>query len=465
MELEPPTTTGGDVVDPALARRLAWVTALRLVFLAVLLAAIGTFYLEGALDEHPQSHRALFAAVGAAFAATALWATWLRSGRRLATLARAQIVVDQLVWTVVVYVSGGVTSGATSFYGLTCLVGAVLAGAGGSLLAAAVGISAYLALAAGFASGALVPPPDQPHAAYVTGGAALTWPLLLNVIGVAVVALLAGYLADRLRVAGGALERAEARLERAERLALLGRLAAGLAHEIRNPLGAIAGSVEMLRDAPGLDAEDRRLFDIVERETRRLGLLVNDMMDLARPKAPDVGSVELVTLAREVVTLAAGAGRGAGGDVPVRLEAPDDATFEVRVDAAQLRQVLWNLVRNAVEVNPPGEPVRVLVDSPTPGKVRVAVEDRGPGIPDAKKALVFDEFYTTRTKGSGLGLAVVRRIVDAHAGLGMRIAVEDAVPAGTRFEVRLPLAHAGPATGPVAPPSRRSIPGLGGPSR
>ncbi len=106
------------------------------------------------------------------------------------------------------------------------------------------------------------PPPDQPAAGYELETAQLVYPLLLNALGVTVVALLAGYLAERLRLTGGALQAATRRVQVAERLAVLGRIAAGLAHEIRNPLGSITGSIEMLRESPGLSEEDKRLCDI-----------------------------------------------------------------------------------------------------------------------------------------------------------------------------------------------------------
>src|SRR5207248_1919125 len=118
------------------------------------------------------------------------------------------------------------------------------------------------------------PPRDQAAVNYVTTWDGMVYPLAVNVLGIVVVALLAGYLAERLRRTGGALAAANERALAAERLALLGRIAAGLAHEIRNPLGSISGSIEMLREAAGLSEEDRRLCDIVHREAARLNELI-----------------------------------------------------------------------------------------------------------------------------------------------------------------------------------------------
>src|SRR5690606_37354277 len=144
---------------------------------------------------------------------------------------------------------------ATSFYGLTCLVGAILIGLRGAVLAAVSGLSLFGLLCAGFALEWVRPPLDQRAASYLVEWNAIVYPLLVNGLGVVVVALLAGYLAERLRRTGGALVIANERAVAAERLAMLGRIAAGLAHEIRNPLGSISGSIELLREAPGLSDE------------------------------------------------------------------------------------------------------------------------------------------------------------------------------------------------------------------
>ena len=259
--------------------------------------------------------------------------------------------------------------------------------------------------------------------------------MLVNGIGITVVALLAGYLAERLRLTGGALEEATARAAEAERLAVLGRIAAGLAHEIRNPLGSIRGSIEMLGESPFLSNEDKELCNIVRREALRLNNLVTDMLDLSKPRKPDAEAVNVAALARDVVSLAARTERSGTGDVSVVYEGPDSETL-ARCDGAQMRQVLWNLVRNAVQASGAGVTVTVRVE-PRGKEVILSVEDRGPGIPDEAKARLFEAFYTTRSHGVGIGLAVVKRIIDEHAKMGARIEVESPASGGASFRVRL----------------------------
>jgi signal transduction histidine kinase len=286
----------------------------------------------------------------------------------------------------------------------------------------------------------LPPPADQAATGYVLGTQDLLYPLLVNALGVACVALLAGYLAERLRLTGGALQAATMRAYEAEQLAVLGRIAAGLAHEIRNPLGSITGAIDMLREGAAISDEDRRLCDIVRREAGRLNELVGDMMDLAKPRRPPKAeATDVASLARDVVALAVNAGRGA--DVAVRYEGPSGQSL-ARCDGAQLRQVLWNLVRNAIQASFAGSTVVVGVRQEA-DVVTLWVDDQGPGVPEEEEERIFEDFFTTRTKGAGLGLAVVRRIIDDHAAMGATLAVKRAPSGGASFRVTLSCDVAG----------------------
>jgi two-component system sensor histidine kinase HydH len=414
-----------------LTTRLAWITGLRLAFLVLLLGATATLYLRGELERYPFSLRIAFATIAAGFGLGAVYAAVLRSGRRLEMLAWAQIVLDQLTWTAIVYVTGGPSSGATSFYALTCLVGAILVGVRGAMFSAALGIGIYALLCAAFHFEWIQPPPDQAVASYATEQ--LVFPVLVNALGVTVVALLGGYLAERLRLTGGALQLATRRAQEAERLAVLGRIAAGLAHEIRNPLGSIMGSIEMLRESPELSEDDRQLCGIIKREARRLNDLVGDMVDLSKPRPPSAEATDVASLAHEVVALSTHANRGS--DVRVVYEGPPGPVL-ARCDGSQIRQVLWNLVRNAIQATSAGSVVEVRVEAGE-RHVVLAVDDQGPGIPENASERIFDDYFTTRTHGAGIGLAVVRRIVEDHAPMGARLAVRRAAEGGASFQLTL----------------------------
>jgi two-component system, NtrC family, sensor histidine kinase PilS len=234
-----------------------------------------------------------------------------------------------------------------------------------------------------------------------------------------------------------ALRAMQAEVQRSERLADLGRVAAGLAHELRNPLASMAGSIELLRTSLELSAGDARLMEIVLREAARLEQLVAAFLAFSRPAPPRREPVELDRAVTE--TLEVFAHDPIGGRVRI---ARDLTPAVAHCDAGQLRQVLWNLLANAAHAagqREGGGTVRVRCASDGE-RARLEVEDDGPGIPPADLPHLFTPFFTTREGGTGLGLATVQRIVDAHGGA---VAVESSPGKGTRFTVRLPAA--GPA--------------------
>lgn len=419
-----------------LSRRMAWLTAARLLLLTVLLLLVATFYLGDRFGVQSVSIQVALITLAISFGLSGIYAALLRKGRHLTVLADWQLVLDQITWTVFVYLSGGAASGATSFYGLTCVVGAILTGMRGAALAALTGAACFTAIALGLHTGVVTAPSDQPHAVYELSAAELKYYVLVNLLVIVVVTVLSGYLAERLRIAGGELVEAKERADRAESMAALGRLAAGLAHEIRNPLGSIAGSIQLLKTNPALSDDDRELCSIIQRETDRLNDLVTDMMDLTRPRRPQRMALEVVAVIRDVVALAEGSGRG---KIDVALEYSGLERAVVSADGAQFRQLIWNLVRNAVQASHSEGVVSIELTGSENGEFELRIIDRGEGIDDTAKERIFDAFFTTRSKGTGVGLAVVKRIVDDH---GFRIDVSSARGRGATFAVTMPAAQA-----------------------
>lgn len=229
------------------------------------------------------------------------------------------------------------------------------------------------------------------------------------------------------------------RAARADRLAVLGSLAAGLAHEIRNPLGSIAGSVELVRESDALSAEDRQLLDMVLRETDRLNELVTTMLEVGKPGLAERRQVVVVPLCEEVLELAR---KGAPQGLKLKLETfrlhdgkrTPDKEFTSQIDPAQVRQVLWNLVRNAMQFSPEVGTVTLVVER-TAEATLFEVRDEGPGVPETDRANVFDMFFTRRRGGIGLGLALSRQLVEGHAG---QIGYTPNTPRGSIFHFTLP---------------------------
>jgi signal transduction histidine kinase len=242
-----------------------------------------------------------------------------------------------------------------------------------------------------------------------------------------------------------------------DRLAALGEMSAGLAHEIRNPLGAIKASAQYLAEEPDPRAAGE-FIDIIVEEVDRLDRVVSSFLDYARPASSNPTPIDVNVAVGRTAQLLLPECEAAGVGCSVDL---DERISPVRIDAERLRQVLINLVQNAVQAmdgsGRVGIETRALPANRTHGaSVEIRVSDTGPGVPQRVLRHLFVPFVTTKDRGVGLGLAVCQRLVAAAGGT---IEVKSPAGAGTTFIVRLPAAN--DATRPPSP-SEAAAQGLDG---
>lgn len=224
-------------------------------------------------------------------------------------------------------------------------------------------------------------------------------------------------------------------IAQAERLADLGRMAASIAHEIRNPLGAIVNSINVLRrGAPA----DPRLMQIVTEEADRLDWIIRDFLLFARPPARAPIACDLPALIDDTIVLFR---RDLHSDDRIDVTARHAPDLPLAlIDAHQIRQVLWNLLKNAAEATQASGTIDVETAlAPSRSALVVTVSDDGPGVSEPE--LVFQPFYTTRAQGTGLGLAVVSRVVRDHGG---DVSVRNIPGRGACFSIELPLFNVNP---------------------
>lgn len=228
------------------------------------------------------------------------------------------------------------------------------------------------------------------------------------------------------------LAAANTQMTRAEHLATLGELAAGLAHEIRNPLAGIAGVIEIIgRDLPEASPA-REVLQEVQREVLHIKRILSDLLDYARPRAPDFRLTDLNTTAEHAVALA----RQQALSRPIEIELRcADGLPPVEHDTAQIQQVLLNLLLNAIQAIPAEGRVTVSLEA-RGGFALITVSDTGRGIAPEHLPSIFRPFFTTKGQGTGLGLSLARRIVESHGG---RLEVTSQLGKGSVFSAWLPL--------------------------
>jgi two-component system sensor histidine kinase PilS (NtrC family) len=243
----------------------------------------------------------------------------------------------------------------------------------------------------------------------------------------------------------------EARLMMNEKLRALGELSVGIAHEIRNPLASISGSIQVLKDELKLSGDNLNLMDIVIRETERLNALINDYLLFAKPAKGLRARVDVSEIISETVRIFSHCPEAAR----IKVECRVNERLYVNGDARQLGQIFWNLFVNAAHAMPDGgsltvgsrillhgrggnrfEPPNTYEAVESAGQVEITVADTGKGIKPEELNRIFDPFYSTKDSGTGLGLAIVHRIVETHDGT---IEVASNQGSGTVFKITFPM--------------------------
>jgi len=233
------------------------------------------------------------------------------------------------------------------------------------------------------------------------------------------------------------IKQMEQRVRQADRLAAVGRLSANMAHEIRNPLASISGALEALASELPPDGHRDRLVEIVLRESGRLNGLVRDFLEYARPAPMAPIEVDMAELLDEVAVLIE------HGSLPPNLKIIREygEALLAHVDPQQMRQAIWNLYLNAVQSMPDGGEIRVgarLVPERDPNRLQIWITDTGQGIAEEHLPHIFEPFYSTKPEGSGVGLALVYRVLQDHGG---QIDVKSRVGDGTTFTLTLAAAR------------------------
>ena len=228
----------------------------------------------------------------------------------------------------------------------------------------------------------------------------------------------------------------EDQLRRAERLSALGELSAALAHEVRNPLGSIRGSAEILMDDYRPSDSKYEFCEILVKESERLNRVVEDYLRLARPQPAETRSCDIVEELRTIVVLLTADAKRRG----LRLEVTSGRLPQVKGDPEKLRQAFLNIILNGLQATPEGGTVTITADhteatEDKTASVVINFTDSGPGIESDKLDRVFEPFFTTKDGGTGLGLAVTRKIIESHGG---QISIISTLGCGANFQVILP---------------------------
>jgi len=341
-----------------------------------------------------------------------------------------QISLDLLLITYFVYISGGLNGNLYFLYVFAIIAASVVLSRRAAYLVASLAAILFGALADGMYLG-LIPYFQPGQTQDVSLGMVLytiflAWALFL------VIAFLVNYLTGNLRKAREELVLAQKELDRKDRLATAGRVSALIAHEIRNPLTAVAGAIQVLKNDLTLGEEQSNLMDIVIKESRRVSQTIEQFLNLASPAKPVYSQFNLPQVLRETLTMLK-----LGGDLNGRVAIRGNyelADLNYYGNPDQFKQVFWNLTQNALQAMPNGGTLDVDFFEDK-RELRIRFADTGRGMTPGELEHIFEPFYSRFESGKGLGMAVVQKIIDDYRG---KIRVSSTPQQGTEILIVLP---------------------------
>ncbi|MGQ9673017.1 MAG: two-component system sensor histidine kinase NtrB [Candidatus Aminicenantales bacterium] len=343
-----------------------------------------------------------------------------------------QLLVDLLLITALVYISGGLTNALYVLYVFPILGASLLLSSRATYLVAGLAAVLFGFLVDGLYFG-LIPyfRLDQfreRSLGLILFTIFLAWSLFI------LIAVLAVHLTQNLRRAREQLLLAQKELEVKERLATAGRMAAQIAHEIRNPLAAISGAIQFLKNELHLDGDQKKLMEIVLKESVRVTQSIEQFLDLASPGKGAFSPVKLAEALEETLALLRASGELNGRYRVAGNFSSSPLTYYGSVN--QFKQIFWNLTRNALKAMPEGGTLTIDFIQDKKKEIKMRFADTGRGLKEEEKKHLFEPFFSRFENGRGLGLVIVRRIVDDYDG---KIEVNSALRHGTEIIVSLPV--------------------------
>lgn len=421
-----------------LRNRIKWLILIRLLVVLPLIVAIVLFQLDQAISYKIKLSILLWGAFGLLFLSFlyTFFLAYIKGRRGHVALSYLQIVVDSFLVSGIIYLTGGFYSFFQFLYFVIIIYTSMLLLKEGSLVMASLCSVEYGILIDLEYYGIIHPFGFEGEFL----AAELVWSIvfykiLFIMVCCFAVAILSSLLAIEIIKARRELHAMEDHIKRVEKMAAVGEMAAGLAHEIKNPLASLSGAIQLMKDDAHYHPDSNRLMKIALREADRLSTLLNDFLMFARPKAGNPVPLRVDKALIEILDLFENA-PDLKENITLRRILFPDAFIEI--DQGHLHQMLWNLLINATQaIGQTGE-ITVKMEAGSTNELRICVSDNGCGIASETLKSIFDPFFTTKKKGVGLGLSIVHRLLESYGG---RIDVESSVGYGTTFKLCFKRLH------------------------
>jgi two-component system sensor histidine kinase PilS (NtrC family) len=408
--------------------KLKWLMLFRVIFSTLLLGSSIVLQLGESPPPMGPPLKLLYGVITSIFFLSILYALIVDRIKKHVTFAYVQILIDTLVVTLILFVTGSYSSIFSFLYLVVIIYSSILLSIRGTLIIAAICSIQYGIMVDFEYYGVIFPfVTDHSMLASVQPWNQVLYKILITMTACFAVAFLSSFLSEQVRTTRKELRVMESHVKRVENMAAVGEMAAGLAHEIKNPLASLTGSIQLLREDIRYDPDHDRLMQIILREADRLSSLANNFLLYARPPA---GKVEAIELEKELIDTAELFEKDASTDGRITTTKKIQSNIWVSMDPVHLRQILWNLLLNASEAIDGKGVIDIEMYELKSKRACIKITDNGHGMtPDELKS-IFDPFFTTKSNGTGLGLSIVHRILEAY---DFWMNVESEVEKGTTF--------------------------------
>jgi two-component system sensor histidine kinase PilS (NtrC family) len=412
--------------------KLKWLLFFRILFSSLLLGSTIILQLGENTPPLAPSLLVLYGIIIIIFILSLLYALLFNRMKRDDTFAFIQISIDTFIVSLIIFVTGSFFSVFSFLYLVVIIYSSMLLSRRSTIVVAALcGIQFGIMVDLEY-YGVLIPFGMQPfHLAFTYAWNQVIYKIMITMMACFAVAFLSSLLSEQTRKTKKELLAMEDQVKRVEKMAAIGEMAAGLAHEIKNPLASLTGSIQLLKEDIRYDPDYDRLMQIILREADRLSSLVTNFLLYARPPA---GKVEAIELDKVLIETAELFEKDGSTDGRISTANKIASGVWVAMDPVHLRQILWNLLLNAAEAID-GEGNIAIEMYPLKNKhACVRIADNGCGMSMETLKLIFDPFFTTKPNGTGLGLSIVHRILEAYDS---HLEVESEVNKGTTFTLKL----------------------------
>jgi len=412
--------------------RLKWLMFGRVVFTSLLLGSMTILQISESPGPKDNPLLILYGLISGIFLLSFFYTLLLNRIKRELTFASIQISIDTLIVTLIIIVTGGFSSIFSFLYLVVIIYSSMLLYRKGSMIMAAFCSIQYGLMVDLEFYGIFKP-------FVIEGGIDAinyTWThviykVLITMVGCFAVAFLSSLLAEQARKTKKDLMAMEEHVKRVEKMAAAGELGAGLAHEIKNPLASLAGSIQILKEEINYDQNHDRLMNIILREADRLSSLVNNFLLFAKPPTGKIESIELEKALSEVTELFEKDESCSNRIYIKKITIPN---IWISMDTEQFRQILWNLLLNSAEAIQETGNIVIEMYLLKNKYVGIDIKDDGCGMTRDTMDSIFDPFFTTKPNGTGLGLSIVHRILEAYDNW---LNVESDPNMGTTFTMKL----------------------------